>query len=47
MSQIQIALAAVRWSRRREFGLECLRMGAEEQERLRRFVSALGSTQNR
>ncbi len=44
---LQVALAAVCWSRRREFGLEYLRMGAEEQERLRRFVSTLESTQNR
>ncbi len=33
--------AAVRWAKGREFGLEFLIMGSEEEERLRRFVSTL------
>ncbi len=37
----KVDLAVVRWSRGREFGLEFLRMQPEEQDRLRRFVTAL------
>ncbi|MDA2911706.1 PilZ domain-containing protein [Nitrospiraceae bacterium AH_259_D15_M11_P09] len=33
--------AAVRWAKGREFGIEFLIMGSEEEERLRRFVSTL------
>ena len=33
--------AAVRWAKGREFGLEFLMIGSEEEERLRRFVSTL------
>ncbi len=38
---MKVDLAVVRWSRGREFGLEFLRMQPEEQDRLRRFVTAL------
>jgi hypothetical protein len=38
---MEIPLAVVRWSEGREFGLEYLVIGAEAQERLRRFVKSL------
>ncbi len=38
---MKVDLAVVRWSRGREFGLEFLRMQQEEQDRLRRFATAL------
>ena len=38
---IEVELAVVRWSEGREFGLEFIRITAEEQERLRRFVKTL------
>ena len=38
---LKVELAAVRWSQGRNFGLEFLRMGDEEQARLHRFVSTL------
>ncbi len=37
----KVILAVVRWSQGRRFGVEFLRMGDEEQARLRRFVSTL------
>ncbi len=43
-SPLKVELAAVRWSQGRRFGVEFLRMGDEEQERLRRFVSTLETT---
>jgi len=33
--------AAVRWAQGREFGLEFLIMGSEDEERLDRFVASL------
>ena len=42
---MKVDLAVVRWSREREFGLEHLVMGAEERERLGRFVEALETGQ--
>jgi len=38
---IEVELAVVRWSEGREFGLEFIRIRAEEQDRLRRFVKTL------
>ncbi len=38
-SPLKVERGAVRWSQRQRFGLEFLRMGAEEQARLHRFVS--------
>ncbi len=38
---LKIDQAAVWWAREEEFGLEFITMWPEEQERLRRFVSAL------
>ena len=38
---MDVDLAAVRWAKGREFGLEFLIMGSEEEERLHRFVSTL------
>ena len=38
---MDVKLAAVRWAKGREFGLEFLMIGSEEEERLRRFVSTL------
>lgn len=38
---IEVELAAVRWSEGREFGLVFIRIRAEEQDRLRRFVKTL------
>ncbi|MGH7204768.1 MAG: PilZ domain-containing protein [Nitrospiraceae bacterium] len=38
---VEVELAAVRWSEGQEFGLEFIRIMAEEQERLRRFVKTL------
>lgn len=40
-SPIEVELAVVRWSEGREFGLEFIRIRAEEQDRLRRFVKTL------
>jgi len=38
---IEVELSAARWSEGREFGLEFIRIRAEEQDRLRRFVKTL------
>ncbi|TLY17776.1 MAG: PilZ domain-containing protein [Nitrospirae bacterium] len=38
---IEVELAVVRWSEGREFGLEFIRIKAEDQDRLRRFVKTL------
>ncbi len=38
---IQVGLAAVRWVKGQESGLEFINMGPEDQTRLRRFVSTL------
>ena len=38
---LQVDQAVVRWAREEEFGLEFIAMRPEEEERLRRFVSAL------
>lgn len=38
---IEVELSAARWSEGREFGLEFIRIRAEEQERLRQFVKSL------
>ena len=38
---MDVKLAAVRWAKGREFGLEFLMIGSEEEERLHRFVTAL------
>jgi len=38
---IEVELAVVRWSEGQEFGLEFIRIRAEEQDRLRRFVKTL------
>lgn len=38
---MKVDLAVVRWSRGREFGLKFLRMQPEEQDRLRRVITAL------
>ncbi len=38
---MDVGSAAVRWAKGREFGIEFLIMGSEEEERLRRFVSTL------
>ncbi len=40
---MDIELAAVRWAKGQEFGLEFLIMGREEEERLDRFVGTLQS----
>lgn len=40
-SHVEVELAVVRWSKGQEFGLEFLRMGAKEQERLRRYIRSL------
>ncbi len=42
---MKVDLAVVRWSSEREFGLEHLVMGAEERERLDRFVKSLETEQ--
>ncbi len=38
---MDVKLAAVRWAKGREFGLEFLMIGSEEEERLHRFITAL------
>lgn len=38
---IEVELAAARWSEEGEYGLEFIRIRAEEQERLRQFVKTL------
>lgn len=38
---IEVELAAVRWSEARKFGLEFIRIRADEQDRLRQFVKTL------
>jgi c-di-GMP-binding flagellar brake protein YcgR len=40
-TMMEVPLAVVRWSEEGEFGLEYLVIGAEAQERLRRFVKSL------
>ena len=38
---LKVDLAAVRWAKGQEFGLEFLTIRSEEEERLRRFLSTL------
>ena len=38
---LKVDLAAVRWTKGQEFGLEFLTIRSEEEERLRRFLSTL------
>ncbi len=38
---LKVDLAAVRWAKGQEFGLEFLAIRSEEEERLRRFLSTL------
>ncbi len=38
---LKVDLAAVRWAKGQEFGLEVLTIRSEEEERLRRFLSTL------
>ena len=40
-SPLKVELGAVRWSQGRRFGVEFLRMGDKERERLYRFISTL------
>ena len=42
-SPMEVTLAVVRWATGEEFGLEFLRMGTEEQTRLRQFATTLDS----
>ena len=41
---VQVDLAAVRWSSATRFGVEFIKIRAEEKERLTKFVKALEST---
>ena len=43
---MDVERAAVRWVKGQECGLEFLIMGSEQEERLRRFVSTLGTEQS-
>lgn len=38
---VQVGLAAVRWSSRSRFGLEYIKVGSEERERLKEFMAML------
>ncbi len=40
-SPLKVERGVVRWSQERRFGVEFLRMGEKERERLYRFISAL------
>nr|WP_173047786.1 PilZ domain-containing protein [Nitrospira sp. KM1] len=39
---VRVSLAAVRWSSATRFGLEYIKVGSEEQERLKLFMVTLG-----